>query len=162
MLVFSSYVIVDKFRSVPVFLLWSLLAAYTAVPLALLASMLRARLARSSIGELVVRLRAHPAPADLNSELDIGVEPDRAKNAAQLRLCDDAGAAAGELALDPFEHVDVPAGAPQQQRGEEAAHGAADDQRAPLGCLVQLPRSRHFHPDKVVIYRAKPGGMPWV
>jgi signal transduction histidine kinase len=68
-LVFSVYVIVDKFRAVPVFLLWSLLAAYTAVPLALLASMLRARLARSSIGELVVTLRAHPAPTDLRDAL---------------------------------------------------------------------------------------------
>ncbi len=68
-LVFSLYVIVDKFRPVPAFLLWSLFAAYTAVPMALLASMLRARLARSSIGELVVKLGAHPAPADLRDAL---------------------------------------------------------------------------------------------
>ncbi|HEV7642166.1 MAG TPA: histidine kinase, partial [Gaiellaceae bacterium] len=68
-LVFSSYVIVDKFRSVPVPLLWALFAAYAAVPLALLASMLRARLAHSSIGELAVTLRAHPAPTDLRDAL---------------------------------------------------------------------------------------------
>jgi signal transduction histidine kinase len=68
-LVFSLYVIIAKFRPVPTFLLWSLFAAYTAVPMALLASMLRARLARSSIGELVVKLGAHPGPAGLRDAL---------------------------------------------------------------------------------------------
>src|SRR5205823_6891808 len=68
-LVFSLYVIVAKFRSVPTFLLWILFAAYTAVPIALLASMLRARLARSSVGDLVIELHAHPAPADLRDAL---------------------------------------------------------------------------------------------
>ena len=68
-LVFSLYVIISKFRTVPTFLLWSLLAAYTAVPLALLASMFRARLARSSIGELVVKLGGHPGPAGLRDAL---------------------------------------------------------------------------------------------
>src|SRR5207249_2087785 len=68
-LVFSLYVIIDKFRPVPTLLLWSLFAADTAVPIALLASMLRARLARSSVGDLVVELRAHPVPADLRDAL---------------------------------------------------------------------------------------------
>jgi signal transduction histidine kinase len=68
-LVFSLYVIVSKFRPVPTFLLWSLLVAYTAVPVALLASMLRARLARSSVADLFVELRAHPPPADLRDAL---------------------------------------------------------------------------------------------
>ena len=68
-LVFSLYVIVDKFWTAPTLLLWTLLGAYTAVPLALLASMLRARLARSSVAELLVELRAHPAPAGLRDSL---------------------------------------------------------------------------------------------
>jgi signal transduction histidine kinase len=68
-LVFSLYVIVAKYWTAPPLLLWSLLGAYTAVPLALLASMLRARLARSSVGELLVALRADPAPADLRDSL---------------------------------------------------------------------------------------------
>src|SRR5207244_1407423 len=68
-LVFSLYVIVAKFRDAPVFLLWSVFAAYTTVPIALLASMLRARLARSSVTDLFVELRAHPAPADLRAAL---------------------------------------------------------------------------------------------
>ena len=68
-LVFSLYVIVAKFRPVPTFLLWILFAAYTAVPIALLASMLLARLARSAVGDLVIELHAHPAPADLRHAL---------------------------------------------------------------------------------------------
>jgi len=68
-LVFSLYVIVDKFREVPLFLLWCLLAAYTAVPMALLWSMLRARLARSSVADLFLELRARPAPAELAGAL---------------------------------------------------------------------------------------------
>jgi signal transduction histidine kinase len=46
-----------------------LLGTLAAVPLAVLADMLRARLARSAIGELVVELSADPAPADLRASL---------------------------------------------------------------------------------------------
>src|SRR5262249_33468333 len=49
-------------------------------------------------------------------------------------------------ALDPLEDVDLPAGAPQQQARQQAAHRAADDQRAPLAGAAQFARSRHFHP----------------
>ena len=65
----------------------------------------------------------------------------------QIRLRDDARPASRKLALHPLEDVHVPAGAPQQQRRQQAAHGTADDQRAPLARLAQLPRS-HFLPDK--------------
>jgi signal transduction histidine kinase len=68
-LVFSLYVTFDKFRPVPAFLLWSLLGAYTAVPIALLASMLRARLARSSLADLFLELRMDPPPAGLRDAL---------------------------------------------------------------------------------------------
>ena len=68
-LVFSLYVIVAKFRDVPLFLLWSVLVAYIAVPLALLWSMLRARLARSSLGDLFLELRGRPAPDELAGAL---------------------------------------------------------------------------------------------
>jgi signal transduction histidine kinase len=48
---------------------WVLLATLTAVPLAVLADMLRARLARSAVGELVVELSANPAPTHLRDSL---------------------------------------------------------------------------------------------
>src|SRR6516165_9300227 len=82
---------------------------------------------------------------DLHAERGwIDAEP--AQRFDQIRLRDDAGAAAGELALDPLEDIDVPSGAAQQQRGQQAAHGAAHDQRAPLARL--FARSRHFLPRK--------------
>jgi signal transduction histidine kinase len=68
-LVFSALVIVQKFRPVPTYLLSGVFAAYTAVPLALLASILRARLARSAVGDLFLELRANPAPPDLQDAL---------------------------------------------------------------------------------------------
>jgi signal transduction histidine kinase len=68
-LVFSALVIVQKFRPVPTYLLWGVFAAYTAVPLALLASILRARLARSSVADLFIELRANPAPQHLRDAL---------------------------------------------------------------------------------------------
>ena len=52
---------------------------------------------------------------DLDAEIG-RIDPEPAQRRDQIRLRDDAGAAAGELALDPLEDVDVPAGAPQQQR----------------------------------------------
>jgi signal transduction histidine kinase len=45
------------------------LVCLTAVPVAVLADILRARLARSAIAELVLALRAKPAPADLRDAL---------------------------------------------------------------------------------------------
>ena len=98
---------------------------------------------------------------DLDAEVGrIDAEP--AQRRDQIRLRDDAGAASGELALDPLEDVDVPAGAPQQQRREQAAHGAADHQRAPFARLAQLPRS-HFLPGKSCYISGanNTGGMPW-
>ena len=68
-LLFSALVIVQQFRPVPVYLAWSVLAGYTLVPIALLASILRARLARSSVAELLVELRSNPAPGDLRDAL---------------------------------------------------------------------------------------------
>jgi hypothetical protein len=97
---------------------------------------------------------------DLDPEVGrIDAEPPQRRD--QIRLRDDAGAAAGEFALDPLEHGDVPAGPAQQQRSQEAAHGAAGDERAPLARPGQFARSRHFLPPKLAIYRAKLGGMPW-
>jgi hypothetical protein len=68
-LAFSALVIVQKLRPVPAELLWGVFAAYTAVPLALLASILRARLARSAVGDLFLELHANPAPQDLRNAL---------------------------------------------------------------------------------------------
>src|SRR5262249_61884160 len=59
------------------------------------------------------------------------VEAERLEDRDQLRLGDDARAAAGQLALDPLEHVHVPATLAQHQAGQQAAHRATDHQRAP-------------------------------
>jgi signal transduction histidine kinase len=48
---------------------WVLLGTLIAVPLGVLADLLRARLARSAVGELVVELSANPAPASLRDSL---------------------------------------------------------------------------------------------
>jgi signal transduction histidine kinase len=48
---------------------WLLMGILTVVPLAVLADMLRARLARSAVGELVVELSENPAPASLRDSL---------------------------------------------------------------------------------------------
>src|SRR5262249_26785897 len=84
---------------------------------------------------------------DLDPEIGrIDAEP--AQRLDQIGLRDNAGAAPCELALDPLEDVDVPAGAPQQQRSQEAAHRAADDQHAPPRCLAHSARSCRFPPRK--------------
>lgn len=48
---------------------WLVLGAYITIPLVVLAGILRARLARSTVGELFVELRANPGPADLRDAL---------------------------------------------------------------------------------------------
>jgi signal transduction histidine kinase len=48
---------------------WVLLLTLIAVPLAVLADMLRARLAQSAVGELVLELTGDPAPSDLRDSL---------------------------------------------------------------------------------------------
>jgi signal transduction histidine kinase len=65
----SATVIVDAAWRHVAPLNWVLLATLAAVPLALLVDMLRARLARSAVGELVVELSANPAPAGLRDSL---------------------------------------------------------------------------------------------
>jgi signal transduction histidine kinase len=69
LLVFSVYVTIQKFRPVPDYLLSAVFAAYAAVPLALLGSILRARLARSSVADLLIELRENPVGADLRDAL---------------------------------------------------------------------------------------------
>src|ERR1700722_7471893 len=61
-----------------------------------------------------------------------GIEPERIEPRDQLGLRDDTGAAAGELAADTLENVDVPAAPVQHDAGQKPAHRAADDQRAAL------------------------------
>jgi signal transduction histidine kinase len=66
----SATLIVDAVRDHPTGALeWALLGLLIAVPLAVLADMLRARLARSAVGDLVVELSGNPAPADLRDAL---------------------------------------------------------------------------------------------
>jgi signal transduction histidine kinase len=62
--------IVDAVRDQPTSALdWALLGLLIAVPLAVLADMLRARLARSAVGDLVVELSGNPAHTDLRDAL---------------------------------------------------------------------------------------------
>jgi signal transduction histidine kinase len=65
----SATVILDAVGTAPAPLRWVLLGTLTAVPLAVLADMLRARLARSAVGELVVELSANPPPPRLRDAL---------------------------------------------------------------------------------------------
>jgi signal transduction histidine kinase len=48
---------------------WAVLAAYVAIPLVVLGGILRARLARSTVGDLFVELRADPSPGELRDAL---------------------------------------------------------------------------------------------
>jgi signal transduction histidine kinase len=48
---------------------WIVLVTLVCVPLAVLADLLRARLARASVGDLLVELRGNPAPAELRDAL---------------------------------------------------------------------------------------------
>jgi hypothetical protein len=66
---FTVFVIVDKIGSGSSVLRWSALGTFVAVPAALLVSILLARLARSSIGDLFIELRANPAPEHLRDAL---------------------------------------------------------------------------------------------
>jgi signal transduction histidine kinase len=80
-----------------------LLASLIAVPLAVLADMLRARLARSAVGELVLELSGDPGPADLQHALA------RALHDSSLRLV---------YWLPEFERYADPSGRPVEVRSE--------------------------------------------
>jgi signal transduction histidine kinase len=67
--VFSAFVVVSKFQTVPAPLQWALLVADTAVPVALLVSILRARLARSPVADLLIELRANQIQEDIRGAL---------------------------------------------------------------------------------------------
>jgi signal transduction histidine kinase len=58
-----------KFTVPPLALRWVELCAFIAVPVAVLIGMLRARLARSAVGDLFVALRANPPPKELRDAL---------------------------------------------------------------------------------------------
>jgi hypothetical protein len=65
----SVLVALDKFQVEFETARWLVLGAYIAIPLVILAGILRSRLARSTVGELFVELRKDPAPADLRDVL---------------------------------------------------------------------------------------------
>ena len=65
----SVLVALDKFQVEFETARWLVLGAYIAIPLVVLAGILRSRLARSTVGELFVELRKDPAPADLRDVL---------------------------------------------------------------------------------------------
>jgi len=66
----SATFIVDKLTGhSPRLLVWALAAAFIAVPIAMVAVMVRARLARASVADLVMNLRRDPSPAHLRDAL---------------------------------------------------------------------------------------------
>ena len=68
-LISTSLTIVAKFTEPPEILQWIVQSAMIAVPLAVLAGLLRSRLARSAVGDLMVELRAAPSPGELRNAL---------------------------------------------------------------------------------------------
>jgi signal transduction histidine kinase len=65
----SVLVVLDKFRVEYAPARWLVHLAFIAIPLAILTGILRSRLARSSIGELLLELRGDPSPAELRDAL---------------------------------------------------------------------------------------------
>jgi signal transduction histidine kinase len=65
----SVLVVLDKFRVEYAPARWLVHLAFIAIPLVILTGILRSRLARSSLGELLVELRADPSPAELRDAL---------------------------------------------------------------------------------------------
>ena len=93
-----------------------------------------------------------------------GIEPERIEPRDQLGLRHDAGAAAGELAADPLENIDVPAAPIEHDAGQKPAHRAADDQRAalPRHCKYLLFLEPISQAAKVFyIVTTFPGGTLW-
>ena len=61
---------VDKLaEQVPEWLVWAFFVTFTAVPIAMLVQMVRARLAHAAVGDLLVRLQQDPAPERLEGAL---------------------------------------------------------------------------------------------
>jgi signal transduction histidine kinase len=65
----SVAVVLDKFQVQFETAAWLVLGAYVAIPLVVLAGILRARLARSTVADLFVELRAEPSPDELRDAL---------------------------------------------------------------------------------------------
>ncbi|HXV32824.1 MAG TPA: histidine kinase [Gaiellaceae bacterium] len=65
----SVLVALDKFQIEFPTARWAVFAAYVAIPLVVLGGILRSRLARSTVGDLFVELRADPSPAELRDAL---------------------------------------------------------------------------------------------
>ena len=67
---FTTVFVLDKVaEQVPVELVWAFFATYIAIPIAMLAGMLRDRLARGGVNELLVGLQRDPAPGELRGAL---------------------------------------------------------------------------------------------
>ena len=78
-----------------------------------------------------------PAHGDIDAEVLARIATGGAQHCAHLFMRDDAGAASDQPDVDAFVDVGLPSGAPQQDGREQAAHGAADHQGAPMVWCVQ-------------------------
>ena len=74
--------------------------------------------------------RKHQPQRHLDAEVAVRIEAERAQRGLQLGLRHDAGAAPGKLLGGALVDRNVPAAAPERERGEHAAHRSADHQRA--------------------------------
>jgi signal transduction histidine kinase len=65
----SVLLVLDKFQIESPTAQWAVFVAYVSVPLVVLGGILRSRLARSTVGDLFVELRADPSPTELRDAL---------------------------------------------------------------------------------------------
>ena len=72
----TAMTVLAKFTVPPEEVRWLELCAFIAVPVAVLARMLRARLARSSVGDVFVALQTNPPPEDLRDVLARALDDD--------------------------------------------------------------------------------------
>ena len=73
--------------------------------------------------------REHQPLGDLDAEVAVGIEPERAQHRLEFRLRHDAGAAPGERLGGALVDLDVPPAPRKRERGEQPAHRSADHQR---------------------------------
>ena len=91
----------------------------------------RERLRTDEIAGHRARAVERPPHGDVDAEILAWIAARRAQHRAHFLMRDDAGAAADEPDIDALVDVGLPSRAPQQDGGEQTAHGPADHQSAP-------------------------------
>ena len=161
----TAMTVLAKFTVPPEEVRWLELCAFIAVPVAVLARMLRARLARSSVGDVFVALQTNPPPEDLRDVpcprsrrrlpracvlaarvLDLrGSRRSSTRTADRdQRACRDAGRARGEPRCRPHSRRLSPAGARSRRGGQCSRRNrlgnGASKQSSERGCRNCMAR----------------------